>query len=66
MTLLDLIEQEIDFIGEQRDIRKETGEEIVVMNREIHFLKTLHWYLSNPDLFVRSFSDKGISVKVVS
>lgn len=66
MTLIQLVEDEIEFIGDQRDRRKETGEEIVVMNREIHFLKKLHDHLSNPSFPITSFSDRGISVKVVS
>lgn len=65
MTLIQLVEQEIELTGMNRDdVAGLTDNEIAGMNRHIHFLKTVHTYLQNPQMSIKLFNPDGTIVTI--
>lgn len=65
MKISECIEIEMNKIGASRDDESVNWSEteLAIMNRQIHFLKTIHLYLNNPNVIVKEFTNSGIKIK---
>lgn len=66
MDILSYIVQEIEFVGEERDEKQSYGitGEVIILNREINFLKSLLYYIDNSIEPDRKFTNTGKAIVV--